>query len=170
MALVREHVAEKKQENRDTDGVGTEPPNKYNGCLLLLVRDAVLCYVDGRGELLYTAPVAFLNGSDAPSPAAVTLLLQGLTFAFPPPRTWMYDLQIELQNRILEHVSEGAIERARLGCLMDLGPRFSWMRTKDKHRRAGHIERHESHTHRSEATPVESQIWFGGTFSGVAYR
>jgi hypothetical protein len=165
-----ERGCDRENENGNVDGIGSARPSTYNAYLLFSVRHIILCHVDGKGALLYTARAAFLNGIDAPSSAAIVLLLQGLSFTFPPPRTWVHNFPIEIQDRILEYVSEGPIEAARLGCLLNLGSPFGWMRTKDETRMRGHIERHECYTHRSEATPVESQIWFGETFSGVTYK
>ncbi|KAH6665408.1 hypothetical protein B0J14DRAFT_606075 [Halenospora varia] len=136
MALAREDI--KKNKTRDADRVTNAPPNMFCVYILLSLRHIVLCYVDDQGVFSYTAPTAFIDGIDAPSSAAVVLLLKGLSFAFPPPRTWIHNFPIEIQDRILEH--------------------------------GGPIERHESPTHRSAATPVETQIWFKKTFSGLAYR
>ncbi|KAH8802742.1 hypothetical protein F5884DRAFT_481134 [Xylogone sp. PMI_703] len=137
--------------------------------MLLSVKHIALCRIDNQGTILCTPPAVFLNGIDTPSSTAITLLLRGLLFAFRQPRTWIHNLPIEIQDRILEHISEGSIEGARLGALLELGSPFLWMRTEDGLRRGGAIERLESPTHRTATTPVESQLWFEA-FSGVAYR
>jgi hypothetical protein len=82
----------------------------------------------------------------------------------------IYKFPIEIQDRILEHVSDGGIEGARLGCLLHLGSPYTWMWPKGGSRRDGPVKRHESYTHRSDRTPVETKIWFKETFSGLAYR
>ncbi|KAH8687340.1 hypothetical protein BGZ60DRAFT_393415 [Tricladium varicosporioides] len=168
MALAREDV--KMNGTRDADGVTSIPPNISCVYILLSLRHIVLCCVNDQGEFSYTAPMALIDGIDVPSSVAIVLLLQGLSFASPPPRTRIHNFPIEIQDRILEHISDGSIEAARLGCLLHIGSPYIWMRPKDTSRRGGLIERHESPTHRSAATPVETQIWFEKTFSGLAYR
>jgi hypothetical protein len=97
-------------------------------------------------------------------------LLQAVSLAFvPPPQTRINKLPIELQDRILDHVSAGPVEAARLGCLLELGSQFAWMRS-DGTRRGGDVVKLEAPTHRSHLTPVDSRIHFGDTFSGLAYR
>ena len=168
LGLAREDV--EKNETRDAGSVANAPPKISCIYILLSLRHIVLCHVNGQGVFSSTAPTAFIDGIDAPSSAGIALLLQGLSFAFPRPRTWIHNFPIEIQDRILEHVSDGSIEGARLGCLLHLGSPYLWMRPEDTFRSGGPIERHESPTHRSAATPVETQIWFEKTFSGLAYR
>ncbi|KAH8800758.1 hypothetical protein F5884DRAFT_535917 [Xylogone sp. PMI_703] len=169
MELVRNDATESNEQNKATTLTGSQRNNCFNVYILLSVRHIALCRINDQGVLLCTPPAAFLNGVDAPSSTAIALLLRGLRFAFPQPHTWIHDLPIEIQDRILKHVSEGAIEAARLGSLLELGSPFGWMRTKDELRKGGAIARLESPTHRSGTTPVESQVWFE-VFSGVAYR
>lgn len=157
--MVRKVLVDHKQE-----GVQTGLRNTY---LLFSGRDIVLCRGDGHGKRKHTAPTPLLNGVHAPPLSAIELLLQALAFAYPPPPpTRLQWLPVELQDRILEYVSEGPIEAARLGCLHEIGSPFAWVRT-DKTRSGGNIERYWSLTHRGPATPVDSYI---GTFCGLAYR
>ena len=168
LALTKQHMREELESMRTGPKKSEDRPNIY---LLLSVRHVILCRVDRCGNLSYCAPMPFLNGVDTLNSAATTLILQALTFAFPPaPHTKIHDLPIEIQDRILEGVSEGPIEAARLGCVLGLGSPFTWMRSKDLSRRQGPIERHMCFTSRHDASPVESGIYFGKTFSGVAYK
>lgn len=110
-----------------------------------------------------------MNGLTPPSLSAVGLLLQTL-LPPPSPRTVLHDLLVEIQDRILEHVSKGPIEAARLGCLLELGSPFIWIRNVDWPRSGGSVEFHDRHKFRYERSPVESKIYFGDTFSGVSYK
>ncbi|TVY39583.1 hypothetical protein LSUB1_G005822 [Lachnellula subtilissima] len=138
--------------------------------LLLSVRHMLVCHVDSTRTFLYTAPTTFMDGLTLPSPSAIILLLQALSPSRVQPRPPIYILPLEIQDRILEHVSEGPIEAARLGCVWGLGSPFTWMRAVDWPRRGGPIDLFVSPSHRHENTPVESKICFGDVFSGVSYR
>ncbi|PVH77435.1 hypothetical protein DL98DRAFT_573732 [Cadophora sp. DSE1049] len=138
--------------------------------LLLSVRHMMVCHFNATGKFLYTAPTVLMDGLTLPSPTAITLLLQALKPSRPPPRTPVHDLPLEIQDRILEHVSKGPVEAARLGCFLGLGSPFTWMRAVDWPRRGGPIKLFISPSHRHENTPVESKIYFGDVFSGVSYR
>jgi hypothetical protein len=143
-------------------------PNIY---LLLSIRHIMLCRVDRHSNLSYTSSIPFLNGIDTPSSASITLIIQAFALAFPPPpHTPIHDLPIEMQNRILEAVSNGPIEAARLGALLGLGSPFTWMRAQDSPRSGGAIERHMRFAQRHDTSPIESEIHFEETFSGLAYK
>ncbi|KAH6707846.1 hypothetical protein BKA61DRAFT_135159 [Leptodontidium sp. MPI-SDFR-AT-0119] len=147
----------------------TEPPNSML-YLLLSVRHVALYKVDCNGVTKCTEPAALLNGIDCPSNEAVLLLLHATAAASPPPpRTSVHKLPVELQDRVLSNVSEGQVKAAHLGCLLELGSTFGWLRSDDT-RRGGQIEALLSPTHRHETTPVDSKIYFDGVFSGLAYR
>ncbi|RDL32006.1 uncharacterized protein BP5553_09408 [Venustampulla echinocandica] len=169
ITLVRKDTTDKNETREVAGGRVPLRNNNYNAYLLLSMRHIALCRINEEGVLLCTSPATFLNGIDAPSSAAITLLICGLLLAFPRPHTWIHDFPVELRDHILTRVSEGSIEAARLGCLLELGPPFNWMRAEDRSRKGGPIGRFQSYTHRSEMTPVESQIWFE-KFSGLAYR
>ena len=138
--------------------------------LLLSVRHMLVCHVDSTGTFLYTAPTTLMDGFTLPSPPAVNLLLQVLSPSRRPPQIFVHKLPLEIQDRILEHVSEGTVEAARLGCVLSLGSPFAWIRAVDWPRRSGPVELLISPSHRIESTPVESKIYFGDVFSGVSYR
>ena len=138
--------------------------------LLLSVRHIMVCHVNASGNFLCTAPTIFMDGLSQPSRTSISLLLQALSPSRPPPHTPVHDLPLEIQDRILEHVSKAPIEAARLGCILDLGSPIVWMRAVDWPRRGGPIELFVSPSHRHENTPVESKIYFRDIFSGVSYR
>ncbi|RDL33343.1 Uncharacterized protein BP5553_08782 [Venustampulla echinocandica] len=138
--------------------------------LLLSVRHMLVCHVDSTGTFSYTAPTTLMDGLTLPSPSAINLLLQALSPSRPPAHTPVHSLPLEIQDRILERVSEGLVEAARLGCVLGLGSPFTWMRAVDWPRRGGPVELFISPSHRNEYSPVESKICFGDVFSGVSYR
>jgi hypothetical protein len=131
----------------------------------------MLCHLHSDGTFSYTAPAPLFNGLDPPSPRAIELLLQGLPPSpRPPPHTPVHDLPLEIQDHILEYMSESSVEAARLGCILGLGSPFTWQRSHDPPRRGGAVELLSSPNHQTEFTPVESQIFFGDTFSGISYQ
>ncbi len=112
-----------------------------------------------------------LNEIDTPSSTATELLLHAFSCAFPRPgQTRLYNLLTELQKSNLEHISEGPVEAARIGCLLDLGLPFRWMRRIDWRRKDGPIGMLEDHNWHGAEKPIESHIWFGDIFSSVAYQ
>lgn len=139
--------------------------------LLLSVRHMLVCSVDSMGTFSHTAPTILMDGLTLPSASAIHLLLQALSPSRPPPRTPVFTIFLwRSKDRILEFVSEGSFEAARLGCVLGLGSPFRWMRAVDWPRRGGPVELFISPSHRTETAPVESKIYFGDGFSGVSYR
>ena len=129
--------------------------------LILTVREVMLYRINTESERC-TEPRRLFDGSNPPSDAAMELLVKATHTKTSP--TTLHQLPVELQGMILSHVSEGPIERARLGCLLNIGSSFTWQfggRT---------IEREEGCRGRTPWTPVESQICFGKWFSGIAYK
>ncbi|XMA10191.1 hypothetical protein WAI453_002982 [Rhynchosporium graminicola] len=144
--------------------------NDVSTYLLLSIRHIALCNINSAGEVKYTEPAALLNGTDSPSHAAVLTLLQAASFALlPQPRSPIQKLPLEIQDRILGYISDGGTIAAQLGCLLELGLPFKWLRTDDT-RRSGPIQVLLSPTHRHENTPVESKLHIKGTFCGLSYR
>jgi hypothetical protein len=129
--------------------------------LILSVRELILYRINSELER-YTEPKRLFNGMHPPSDEAIELLLQATqTSASTAP---LRKLPVELQDAILDNVSAGPIESARVGCLLDAGSVFTW---KCGNR---NIEREEGCRSRTSWTPVESHIWFGGYPSGIAYK
>jgi hypothetical protein len=129
--------------------------------LILSVRKLILYRINKEVER-YTEPKRLFDGMQPPSEEAIELLLQATqTSASTAP---LHKLPVELQDAILDKVSAGPIESARVGCLLDAGSVFTW---KCGNR---NIEREVGRRSRTPWTPVESHIWFGGYPSGVAYK
>jgi hypothetical protein len=156
---------------RDTNDRADSSNTPQNTYLLLSVRHMMVCHVDSTGNFTCTAPTVLLDGLSTPASDTIHLRLQALAPASrPPPRTPVHHLPLEMQDRILEQVSKGPIEAARLGCLLDLGSPFMWLRSRDPPRREGILELIISPIHRNEFSPIESKICFGDVFIGVSYR
>ena len=65
---------------------------------------------------------------------------------------------------IVENVSTGPVEAARIGCLLALGSAFRWQS-------GGHmIKRQGVLAPKRLDFSVESEIWLDGTLSGLVYR
>jgi len=158
---------EAKERRKSMNAGDRSKPYTY---LLLSVRHMLVCHVDPTGNFSYTAPTTLMDGIKPPSSTAIKLLLQALSPSPPLPLTAIHNLPLEIQDRVLEHISEGPIEAARFGCVLSLGSPITWIRTVDWPRRGGPIELLPSPSHRTEFSPVESKICFGDVFSGVSYR
>ena len=111
-----------------------------------------------------------MDGLTLPSPSAINLLLQTLSPSRLPLHTPVHNIPLEIQDRFLEHVSEGPVEAARLGCVLGIDSLFTWMRAVDWPRLGGPVKLLHSLSHRTETTPVELKICVGDVFSGVSYR
>ncbi|KAF2801023.1 hypothetical protein K505DRAFT_291477 [Melanomma pulvis-pyrius CBS 109.77] len=129
--------------------------------LILSVQELILYRINRELER-YTEPKRLFDGVHSPSDEAIELLLQATQTS--APTTPLHTLPLELQDAILDKVSVGPIESARVGCLLDVGSVFAW--------KCGgrNIEREEGRRSRTPWTPVESHIWFGGYPSGIAYK
>jgi hypothetical protein len=141
-------------------GLTTEPFRETLTYLILSVREVVLFRINKEVER-HTKPHRLFNGQDPPSDEAIDLL-QSVQQS--PKLSPLRKLPVELQDSILDEVSAGPIERARIGCLLDAGSNFGWA--------CGNriVEREEGRRNRTSQTPVESHVQFDGCDSGVAYR
>lgn len=129
--------------------------------LILSVRELIIYRINSELER-YTEPKRLFDGAHPPSDEAFELLLQATQTSV--PETPLQKLPVELQDVILDMVSAGPIESARISCLLNAGSVFAW--------RYGNrnIKREEGRRSRTPWTPVESHICFGGHPSGVAYK
>ncbi|EOA86443.1 hypothetical protein ACJQWK_06207 [Exserohilum turcicum] len=129
--------------------------------LILSVRELILYRINSEFEK-YTEPKRLFDGTNPPSDEAIELLLQATHTS--APTTPLHKLPIELQDAILDKVSAGPIESARVGCLLDAGTNFTW--------RCGNrdIQREEGRRSRTPWSHVESYILFGGCPSGIAHK
>lgn len=130
--------------------------------LVLTVRELIFYDMSTEFER-YTEPTRLFDGLHPPPEDAIELLLQACT-PTSAPLAPLSTLPVELQDAILDKISAGPIESARVGCLLNLGSVFAW--------KCGgrNIEREEGRPPRRPWTPVESHIMFGGYSSGVAYK
>ncbi|KAL2062599.1 hypothetical protein VTL71DRAFT_5671 [Oculimacula yallundae] len=171
--------AEEKKNAVKNNGAGVE----QRIYLLLSVRHILLCHVDSTGYCVHTSPTPFMDGLTPPSPHAINLLLQALAPSTLNDalhlhqryqHTRIHTLPLEIQDRILQYIAEGAVEgaveAARTGCVLGLGTPFTWLRKVDRPRTGGKIALLTSPSHRIVNTPVEGRVCFGGVFSGVSYR
>jgi hypothetical protein len=108
-----------------------------------------------KAERLFVSPPAF-------SPEAIDLLLKATQK--PAAASCVNRLANELQDMILDKITVGPLQRAKIGCNLNIGAPFKWK--SDSH----NIEREEGCRNRTAETPVESQIWFDDCFSGLAYK
>lgn len=129
--------------------------------LILSVREVFLYQISSE-SVRYTKPERLYDGTHPPSNEAINLLLEATQTSL--PTSPIHDLPIELQDMILDHVSAGPIERAKVSCKLNIGSSFLW-KCGDRA-----MEREESHTNRTPWSLVESQIMFGNHFSGVVYK
>ncbi|VUC30277.1 unnamed protein product [Clonostachys rosea] len=137
------------------------PMLKQRTYLILSVRDVVLYRINSENERC-TKSERLFDGALPPSGAAVDLLLEA-TLSVTPANT-LRELPTELQENIVDSLATDPVERARMRCIFDLGLPFTW--------RSGgrNIEREEGRRNRTSSSPVESHIYFGKGFRGVAYK
>ena len=131
---------------------------------ILTLRHVVLCKSFGD-ELLWTKPEKLFDGTPASDTAIDMILWAASTSTTEPQRTMIHHLPIEIQDSILYHHSTASlVASAKLGCELGLGSTFSWLG------RGAKIEIVEFKRHRSENSPVESQVIFNGSRSGLSYK
>jgi len=128
--------------------------------LILSVKHVMLCRINWYTER-YTTPKRLFDGTNPPSDEAVELLLEATQTD--PITTFISKFPTELQDLILDFVSVGRIERARVGCILDVGSNFRWEGADQE------TEREMEDGNRLPEIPVASHICFGGRRSGVAY-
>ncbi|KAL9118531.1 MAG: hypothetical protein Q9187_004922 [Circinaria calcarea] len=166
MAAIRKDLGPRRLRlrQRDSSRSPSETACDRVTYVVLSVREVFLYKTSVSGELpsLYTEPEPLLNGTNLPSKRALEYLLMAapLESVVSP----IHKLPLEVQNMILENVSLGPLESARIGCLLAFGSAFQW---KSNGRE---ITRQEVLVNKHSAFPVESEIWFGDRLSGLVYR
>ncbi|KAF5634197.1 hypothetical protein F52700_5917 [Fusarium sp. NRRL 52700] len=130
---------------------------------ILTLKQIVCCKVH-NGELALTQREPLFSDT-YPSDAATDLLLWASDphHAEPKPYRLNY-LPVEIQDRIIRQGTTSSIAAAKLGIQLALGPSFSWTEGHGK------IRLEEVFRHRTEASPVESQIFLNGVMSGLSYK
>lgn len=129
--------------------------------LVLSVREVSLYRMNSRSERC-TAAERLFDGTLLPSAAAIDQLLQATLSV--SPVTTLRGLPTELQEKVVDNLAAGPVERARMRCILDIGSPFTWWSE------GRGIEREEGRRNRTSTSPVESHICFGKSFSGVAYK
>ena len=98
-----------------------------------------------------------------PDDAAMDLLLEATQYN--ASRNPLHRLPIEVQDNILEYVADGPIERARIGCLLDIGSSVT-LKGWDK---AKHGVGEVGGRALMPRDSVVSYVRFGQDLSGVAF-
>ncbi|KAI1179727.1 hypothetical protein F4777DRAFT_599753 [Nemania sp. FL0916] len=156
LVLLREHWAAAEIRSNPQQSSSLWQPRNY---LIITVQEIILCRPDDYSTK-YTKPERLFDGCHPPSDKALDLLLEATQPEFFTHPT--HALPIKLQDLILDNVSLGPIERARIGCTLDIGSPFTW---KCKGRS---VVRQEDRLIRVPGFPAESHISFGEHSSGVA--
>ncbi|KAI9713584.1 MAG: hypothetical protein M1820_000966 [Bogoriella megaspora] len=163
LSIVRQKASSQqfsRTESLQTTGSG-EAQAHY---MILTVKHIMLFRVIGPNLLEYTAPEPLFNGDHGtPSDLALDYLIWATASARPSIRTPLQLLPTELQDMVLNHVSAGTVEAAKVGCLLGVASPFSW---KDGSLVVMLTERY--HT-RPSGSSVESVIWFDDQKSGIVY-
>ncbi|KLO92937.1 Uncharacterized protein LW93_4092 [Fusarium fujikuroi] len=153
--VIREHM--------ETPAAMTDSTTTFATYAILTLKQIVCCKVHD-GELVFTRPEPLF--SDTPtSDSAIDLLLwaSDLHQAEPKPCR-LNHLPIEIQDRILRQASMSSVTTAKLGIELALGSPLSWAE------QGRTIKLTEVLRHRTEASPVESQLYFNGLMSGLSYK
>nr|POE72074.1 hypothetical protein CFP56_11950 [Quercus suber] len=140
--------------------------NLQASCVILSVKQIMLCHIAESSSLINTAPQPLFNGdhgSGSPSELAMDFLIWAMASARPLIVTPLQSLPTEVQDMTLEHAAIGKVGSAKLGCLLGSGTPFSWRDGPEEVTLATH------RLNRPEGGSVESHIWFGEHKSGVVY-
>ncbi|KAH7230487.1 uncharacterized protein BKA55DRAFT_667639 [Fusarium redolens] len=124
----------------------------------------IICCKVHDGELVHTRPES-LFGDAPPSGSAIDLILwaSDIYQGDPKPSRLNY-LPVKIQDRVLRQAATSSVAAAKLGIELSLGSPFSWAEQRRK------IRLEETLRHRTEASPVETQICFNRTISGFSYK
>lgn len=130
---------------------------------ILTLQYIVLCKAQGS-ELTWTRSETLFSDGNT-SDTAIDMILWATNTANDEPHpSAINSLPIETQNRVLYHATTSHFTSAKLGCELGVGSPFSWVDDGLQ------IRLQEVKRHRMESSPVESQIYFAGTMSGVSYK
>jgi hypothetical protein len=159
IALIREDFA-----NRNLSALtrGSSKVADRGLTYLILSVQEIILYRISNDFIRHTNPKRLFDGTNPPSDEAIELLLEATQTS--APTALIHRLPVELQDMILDKVSAGPVDAARVGCILGAGSNFAW---KSGGRE---IEREESHRNRTPWSPVESHLMFGNTFSGISYK
>ncbi|TWU76985.1 hypothetical protein ED733_007413 [Metarhizium rileyi] len=130
---------------------------------ILTLRCIILCQVQGS-KLIWTRCQALFN-DDSTSDTAIDMIIwaTNTTSAEQQPNA-ISSLPVEIQDKVLYCATTSFIASAKLGCELGLGSPLSWVDGGLQIMLQG-VKRH-----RTESSPVESQIHFGRIMSGLSYK
>ncbi|KAF4502557.1 hypothetical protein FAGAP_1198 [Fusarium agapanthi] len=151
--MIREHM-KTHATFADTTGTAT---------YTILTLSQIICCKIHNDELVYTRPEKLFIDA-LPSDSAIDLLLWTSNLRATPEPSRLTYLPIEIQDRILRHATKSSVAAAKFGIELSLGSPFSWTE------RCRRIKLEEVLRHRTEASPVESQIFLKGVMSGLSYK
>ncbi|KAH0593895.1 hypothetical protein MHUMG1_08217 [Metarhizium humberi] len=129
---------------------------------ILTLRHVVLCKAQGS-ELTWTRSETLFFGDGYTSDTAIDMILWAIHTTEPQPSA-INCLPVEIQDRILYYATTSFVASAKLGCTLGAGSPFPWVDGGLQ------LELQENKRHRTESSPVESQIYFGGVMSGLSYK
>ncbi|KAF5985424.1 hypothetical protein FBULB1_2920 [Fusarium bulbicola] len=130
----------------------------------ILTLEQIVCCKVHNGELALTRREPLFSDF-APSDSAINLILWASDLHQAEPKACRLNyLPVEIQDRILRQATTSSVAAAKCGIELVLGPPFSWTEGSRK------IRLEEVLRHRTEASPVESQIFLNGVMSGLSYK
>ncbi|KAF5658269.1 fatty acid hydroxylase [Fusarium denticulatum] len=155
LQMIREHMETLAATTDSTTSTAT---------YAILTLEQIACCKVRDGDLVCARPES-LYGDKPPSDSAINLIIwaSDLHQATPKPCR-LKNLSVEVQDRILRHATTSTVSAAKLGIELALGSPFSWTEGCRK------IRLEEVLRHRTEASPIESQIFFNGVMSGLSYK
>ncbi|KAF5548823.1 hypothetical protein FMEXI_4493, partial [Fusarium mexicanum] len=153
--MIREHM--------ETLGAITGLTTSTATYAILTLKQIICCKVHD-GELALTQGEPLFSGTP-PSEAAISLIIWASDLHPAEPKACRLNyLPIEIQYRILRQATTSSVAAAKLGIELASGPPFSWTEGSRK------IRLQEVLRHRTEASPIESQIFLNGVMSGLSYK
>ncbi|KAF4336746.1 hypothetical protein FBEOM_9377 [Fusarium beomiforme] len=127
---------------------------------IMTLRQIVCCKATD-GTLVCTCPEP-LFGDSPPTDSAIDLLLWASDK--PPKPSRLNRLPVEIQDRILLEAATSPVAAGKLGIELGLGSPFTWLDGRLK------INLEEIRRHRTQSSPIESQIFVNGRMSGLSYK
>ncbi|KEZ46220.1 hypothetical protein SAPIO_CDS1106 [Scedosporium apiospermum] len=159
--ILKDFAKRNRQSAQDPQDPQNQLPGNSLTYLVFSVKEVILFRMSRQGER-HSRTLRLFDGVEPPSDEAIDLLLEATQTSVPTTR--LHHLPMELQDAAIRNVAAGPIESARVGCILNAGSVFTWRRNNRS------IRRQEVRAFRSPQSPVESQIFFGDSFSGLAYK
>lgn len=131
--------------------------------VILTLRHITLCRARGS-ELVWTRSETFFADDSACDTAIDMILWAANTVGTEAEQTAINSFPVEIQDMILLHATTSFIASAKLGCVLGAGSPFLWVDNGLE------FELQSNKRHRTECSPIESQVCFGGVMSGLSYK